>query len=180
MSYTRSMRAVIATLLLSIACGSNAPATEAPGPEPAFPAEPAAAEPAAEGVPAAAESAPVEEVARRLYTAIYAVDGDTVRELALTYEELRSLTRKDVTREEHEAAVSEFIKPPDGPIPVTEVIGVEIIEAGWLRPEENEKVKREIEYAVVRATIRREGQQREAMPLLFFKLESGWKFSPRA
>ncbi len=168
-------------LLLVFGCGSEQHRAR-PAP-PVEVAEPVASAEIMDAAPPstlpASENGDIEDVALRFYRAMFAGDTETATKLAITFEEMRALTKKPIKRDEFDAALRDFVKPHDSEMKPTEVVRVEVVERGVLRTEENEKITRDLEFALVRPILRRDGQEAPWMARPFFRTENGWKFSPK-
>ncbi|MCA9596612.1 MAG: hypothetical protein KC776_25020 [Myxococcales bacterium] len=168
-------------LLLVLGCGS-----EQHRPRPAPPVvvtEPVASAEVSDAAPPSTtpvkDDASVEDVALRFYRAVYTGDTRTATELALSFEEMQALTKKQIQRDEFDAALGDFIKPRESEAEVPEVVRVEVVERGVLKASENEKITQDLEFALVRPIVRRNGEERPGLTRPFFRTEHGWKFSPK-
>lgn len=176
--YNSRMRSSLVLCTLLAACGSNPEAGNPASPAPSA----AASDPAVASDPAATPQAAaedVEDVAMRLYRAIYAGDADTVRSLALPLDELNGFTTKEIDREAYEAAMADYLTEAAADRPAVEVVRVEVIESGVLRADDSEKITRDLTYAFVRPFLRVEGETGPGMPTFFIKGAAGWRFSPK-
>ncbi len=171
------------------ACAAPAPSVDTPEPPevvveatPALdapPSSPPAAEPTPEAAPQTGFSA--EQAATTLFEAMSAVDESRMRRITLTYDQMRSISRKDRSRDVYENWVTAFV---DGRLrefreaaePV-KLVRVEVAERGTLRAADSEKLEKDVPYARIAPVFAVDGKERKGMPMLFVDAGAGFRFS---
>jgi hypothetical protein len=154
-------------LCLVVACGSNT--------EPVKPSE-------APAVPARVASvASVEDTAMRFVRAALSGDRATARALVLTADEVMALSNK-ADRAEWNATVEDTLdrlqREGAGAAGFT-VTKAEVVKRKTLTPGVDEKVKREVEVAMVSVVVADASGREHATAWLFFQTAAGWKLSPK-
>ncbi len=132
-----------------------------------------------ESPPAAQES--IETVSLRWGKAALGGNKTEAIALSLTHAQLVELSTKDIAKADYDEELTSFL---DGLAregkenPASKVVATKIIERKTLPA--SEKVRRALDYALVRLVLEQDGAQQEAgPPLLFFRTDAGWRFSPK-
>jgi hypothetical protein len=168
-------RAVIASALTWMACGApsapNAPID--PGP----PARPDVVGPKTLSV-----DVPVEQHAVEIEKLLQACDRDGVRAQAITYAEITEITSKEVEPNEISEALEKLMdaeceaakKAPKS------VVSARIVEQKHYALGDEKDLKKEVDVVQLAITFEENGKREEReRPLVFFKTDRGWRFSPK-
>ena len=132
-----------------------------------------------EPTPAPQES--IETVSLRWGKAALGGNKAEAMSLSLTHAQLVELSTKDIPKAEYDEELTSFLdglaregkENPGGKVVATKIIERKTLPA-------SEKVRRALDYALIRLVIEQDGAQAEAgPPLLFFRTDAGWRFSPK-
>ncbi|MBA3819155.1 MAG: hypothetical protein H0X17_09710 [Deltaproteobacteria bacterium] len=128
----------------------------------------------------------VEDVATRLGHAVFTNDRAAYLALTLPYADVAKLLVDPRDQPRWDAQIAEFFDklarevrearqagaPP-------RVVGARTLRTKRLTPDEDRKVTRAIDTAIVQLEIERRGERRAAgIPLIFLRTDAGWRFSP--
>jgi hypothetical protein len=134
--------------------------------------------------PASADtaSASVEDAAMAFISALERCQKREVLARSITYEELTSMTKKEVERKEFDAEISDFVdaRCHELAAPHPKFVGVNVVERKHLVASESEKIKRDVDAAIVRYVTEEDGKKTpRGITFIFFLTDAGWKFSPK-
>lgn len=118
----------------------------------------------------------VEEVAAWFLKAALAGDDSTARTLTLRFDHVAQFSKKLDDPEVWEAtvqdALTQLAREGDGE---TFEVKARVVDKKTLTPDQDEKVTRDVEVAIVELTV----NDKSTMPMLFIRTDEGWKFSPK-
>lgn len=131
--------------------------------------------------PVATAQESIEDVSLRWARAALGGNQAEAIALSMTHAQLVALSNKEISKADYDEELTEFLdglaregkENPSAKVVATKIRERKTLPAG-------EKLKRAIEVAAIHLVIEQDGEQREAgPPLVFFRTDAGWRFSPK-